>query len=773
MTVASAVSRITVAGNSSATSFSFPFKITSSSHLVVTKTTAAGITSSLTLGTHYSVTGVDSESGGSITYPLSGTALPTGDTLTMRRVVPLTQTVDLTNQGAFYAEVHEDEFDNLTYMAQQLSDDLTALDAVVDGLIGDVPGALRAYSFTGDGATVLFTLGVTLTGGVRSVLVAVDGVIQGIETYAVNGTALTFSEAPPYGAAIDVRAIGEAYAATVTDTSLVTATGSVTPRYLSDRFAEIFSVKDFGAVGDGAADDSVAFALALVGAAGQTLLVPAGTYLIPTGGLTVTTNTTLRGDGFPVVKVGTTTLNGLFTVTGSNVTIEGLDLLGNLATQTSASSGSTAITVQSSLSNIQIRGNKVRKWTRHGIYLGGVSSAFVTDNYVTEMWYGGGILSGQGSAASNVHISDNTITTTQWANIHLGDHDGIVVSGNTCDGTAMGSGALDTGTVADNITCYPHGLTLKNAVFANNVCKNSGNHGMHLGGPGIVITGNTVYYPRAFGIYVSAGGTLENPNPDLERVVVSGNAIMFADRTDSLHKGIGIRNVSNFVVTGNQIRDAYDGMEIRFVDAVSPTGKFTQSGIVTGNSLYGINNFGIELNGFVRNCGLFNNIFDIVLLAGEHIRYNTDASITKAQNPTGNNLYVGSGVAPRSWQMQPGDGTTPPTLAVVAGSGTAAGAVLAKGNSALYLGTDNGYAVEVTAPNANTVNRIGLRGNQTGSSPVISATGSDTNLDVTLTPKGSGLVRFGTHAALAAEVVSGYVTIRDAGGTTRKIAVIS
>src|SRR5215217_6610516 len=167
MTVASAVSRITVAGNSSATSFAFPFKITSSSHLTVTKTTSTGVTTTLTLGTHFSVSGVGSESGGSITYPLSGTALPTGDTLTMRRVVPLTQTTDLTNQGAFYAEVHESEFDNLTYMAQQLTDQLTDLDTIVDGLVGDVPGDLRAFDFTGDGSQVLFDLGLTLTGGVR------------------------------------------------------------------------------------------------------------------------------------------------------------------------------------------------------------------------------------------------------------------------------------------------------------------------------------------------------------------------------------------------------------------------------------------------------------------------------------------------------------------------------------------------------------------------------------------------------------------------------
>lgn len=51
-------------------------------------------------------------------------------------------------------------------------------------------------------------------------------------------------------------------------------------------------------------------------------------------------------------------------------------------------------------------------------------------------------------------------------------------------------------------------------------------------------------------------------------------------------------------------------------------------------------------------------------------------------------------------------------------------------------------------------------------------TGGD-NLDIVLTPAGTGNVKFGTHSAIAAETVTGYITIKDAGGTTRKLAVVS
>lgn len=60
-----------------------------------------------------------------------------------------------------------------------------------------------------------------------------------------------------------------------------------------------------------------------------------------------------------------------------------------------------------------------------------------------------------------------------------------------------------------------------------------------------------------------------------------------------------------------------------------------------------------------------------------------------------------------------------------------------------------------------------------GGTPQISAIGTAANIDLRLSPKGTGVARFGTHEAQADTPITGYITIKDAGGTLRKLAVIA
>jgi hypothetical protein len=72
------------------------------------------------------------------------------------------------------------------------------------------------------------------------------------------------------------------------------------------------------------------------------------------------------------------------------------------------------------------------------------------------------------------------------------------------------------------------------------------------------------------------------------------------------------------------------------------------------------------------------------------------------------------------------------------------------------------------------VNYLDASGSATGTGPALSAQGSDANIDIIFTPKGTtGNVRFGTHTGTADTAVSGYIEIKDSGGTIRKLAVIT
>lgn len=74
---------------------------------------------------------------------------------------------------------------------------------------------------------------------------------------------------------------------------------------------------------------------------------------------------------------------------------------------------------------------------------------------------------------------------------------------------------------------------------------------------------------------------------------------------------------------------------------------------------------------------------------------------------------------------------------------------------------------------ANAVNCLQAVGAATSAAPSLRVFGSDADIDLLLVPKGQGRVRLGTHQATADAAITGYIEIRDAGGTLRRLAVIN
>lgn len=120
MTVAAQAGYANFNGNGSGGPFTFNFRFFDNSQIMVTKTTASGA-AALVENTDYTLAGANSQSGGAVI--LTG-SLNAGESLMIRRILPLAQLTRYSDFSRFYAETHEQSFDFLTMLVQQLSDTL-------------------------------------------------------------------------------------------------------------------------------------------------------------------------------------------------------------------------------------------------------------------------------------------------------------------------------------------------------------------------------------------------------------------------------------------------------------------------------------------------------------------------------------------------------------------------------------------------------------------------------------------------------------------------
>ncbi|MDK9358408.1 hypothetical protein [Lelliottia wanjuensis] len=117
MTVSTVVDHNDYTGNGVTTSFPYTFRIFNKSDLAVSVVDLAENITVLILDTDYTVTNAGGYSGGNVVL---SAPLATGWQISIARELEPTQETDLRNQGKFFAEVHEDAFDKLTMLIQQV-----------------------------------------------------------------------------------------------------------------------------------------------------------------------------------------------------------------------------------------------------------------------------------------------------------------------------------------------------------------------------------------------------------------------------------------------------------------------------------------------------------------------------------------------------------------------------------------------------------------------------------------------------------------------------
>ncbi len=281
------------------TTFSYNFPIFASEDLAVylngSKQTSA-----------FDISGAGQTSGGSVTFD---TAPGNGVTVTLARELSIERVTDFLEGGDFSAQAINNELDYLIAALQQVNRENDLMLRYSDF---ETPGNVilptraqrsnKALGFNGDGDPVA----VEVTGG--------SGGGSGLVDFTASGT------------------------------------GAVT-RNTTDKLADMISIKDFGAVGDGLTDDTLAIQQAL--AAHDAVFVPSGTYLI-TNTISIPANKTIIGAGATSVIEAQSNLFNAFEVPANNVTMQNLRIEGGLIAIKLY--GDAAECTQNSLSDLQIIG---------------------------------------------------------------------------------------------------------------------------------------------------------------------------------------------------------------------------------------------------------------------------------------------------------------------------------------------------------------------------------------------------------------------------------
>ncbi len=136
MTVSSTTTKVSYNGNGTNHSFQYSFKIFSDADLEVYIRSSTGTETLQTLNTNYIVTDAGNDAGGNVLfkyntldssdahYSATDNRPVTGETVIIKRVISLTQGTDYVANDPFPAESHEDALDRLTFISQQMQEEL-------------------------------------------------------------------------------------------------------------------------------------------------------------------------------------------------------------------------------------------------------------------------------------------------------------------------------------------------------------------------------------------------------------------------------------------------------------------------------------------------------------------------------------------------------------------------------------------------------------------------------------------------------------------------
>lgn len=174
-----------------------------------------------------------------------------------------------------------------------------------------VSASVVKNDFTGDGVQTDFTLSASPSTKLAT-NIFINGVYQEKDSYNLSGNVISFSIAPPLSSSIEIltNETGVINGGNANDISYTAGFTGATLQSVQTKLEQYVSVKDFGAVGDGVADDTAAIQAAIdatkpsvayfndsaIPTQTKGIYIPAGTYRV-TDTIILYSFQTLFGDG--------------------------------------------------------------------------------------------------------------------------------------------------------------------------------------------------------------------------------------------------------------------------------------------------------------------------------------------------------------------------------------------------------------------------------------------------------------------------------------------
>ncbi len=436
------------------------------------------------------------------------------------------------------------------------------------------------------------------------------------------------------------------------------------------------NVTDFGAVGNGTANDTAAIQAAIDSlTSGGTVYFPKGTYTVT--GLRIDgtagnrSNITLCGEGdSSLIQIAASnTANVIKSLSGSGFLIRSLKIRGALGrgvqplrgptkgfwtpstayvigdtvevssadTQTTTVSPNNLVYVctGNNTSSATFLADKATYWalsnnpnfntvdisyeTRNGIYLSGATNSAIEECTIVDCVYAG-INVGTGPVqpgnatpgSSYIRVQNNYI--------------------DNCDNGVAGGEQTYVTYVGNNIkSCVNFGIVIDDpnsfgCVVSSNTVTGCGSHGIYFYGPDYsTITGNTVSFCTNVGILVIQA-SVSSP--------ISGNAV------SNCQQGIRLYNNSKATITGNTCRaNSQYGISAELLSEVSITGNECNGNTLDGINLLTVSAFAINSNScsFNQGSGIsINSCSEGTVVGGVLLNNNNSGS----PSATGAGVYI-------------------------------------------------------------------------------------------------------------------------------------